>query len=172
VFYNYLTYEQRDVQVILPWRERFAGAFVNVRNPLLDPGVLDVVTNVPARLRHGKALFRRVLADLSPGLDGIPPATHEGYHPNYAVEMATHAHQLDEWSRTSQSRLDEVIPLEFGQQLIRESTRRRPLRRALRRVQRRGRRALGVAEPEYAQVLAPHKALQRWAILRMALSTD
>ena len=172
VYYNYVNYEQRDVGVILPWRERFAGAFVTVRNPLLDTDVLDLVTHVPARLRHGKTLYRRVLADLSPRLDRIPHATHEGYHPNYSVEVTTHAGRLDEWSRTTQSRLDELIPLDFGQRLIRESTRKRPLRRMANRMRRRGRRVLRIAEPEYAQILAPHKALQRWAILRMALSSD
>lgn len=167
--YEYVVLDQKSC-FIMPWRERYQGRFFAVHSPWLDHDVLDFMGSVPFRMRQGKALFDRALADRWPIVARYPRPTEERTRPDYPPLLAAHAPALSRWLASTTSRLDEVVPPAFGTALLREVAEPGWIR-GLKRGARRMRRRLGLKDPVAGRAAA-HKTLWRYLGLRMALGAD
>jgi hypothetical protein len=168
---DHLIHEQRNVNVILPWREHYAGRFGKVRNPLMDSDVLDLVTAVPQQARRGKSLFLEAMGRLSPTFRDFVRSDREAYHPDFGPLLRTEAPALRAWISSSRSRLDAVIPVAFGEKLldmITDPPGRWSVPRLGTAVRRRARNAMSNQQPR-VRGLRSVALFRSWAILRMAL---
>ncbi len=169
--HDHLTQDLRNVYAILPWRENYASRFARVRNPWMDSNVLDFVTVLPQEARLGKSLFLEAVRRLSPTFREFVRSEREAYHPNFRPMLRAEAPALRAWIHTSRSRLDEVIPTDFGERLLDvivdpAKGRWSPPRvsSALRR------RARGLqGQRTEARPLDVVSLFRGWAVLRMAL---
>jgi hypothetical protein len=164
--YAYCAFDQRCGNVVLPWRETFPARWTRVRNPWLDRDVLDYGATVGWAERRDKRLFRRALARMDAELEAMPREREEGYRADYREEAVSHAAELRDWMASTESRLDDLIPVEFGHALVEAGT-RPPARPSLaRRATRALRRRLPGGPPPLVQPAA--KYLRRYVALRMA----
>ncbi len=164
--YAYCAFDQRCGNVVLPWRETFPARWTRVRNPWLDRDVLDYGATMGWAQRQDKRLFRRAMASMDADLEAMPREREEGYRADYREEAVSHAAALRDWMSTTESRLDDVIPVEFGHALVREGTKPPGPPSFTTRVTRAIRRRLPGGPPPIAQPAA--KYLRRYVALRMA----
>ncbi len=151
---------------MLPWREAFPVRWTTVRNPWLDRDVLDYSATIGWEQRRDKRLFRKAMARMDAELEAMPRELEEGYRAHYGSEAVAHAQELQDWISNTERRLDQLIPLEFGQALVREATRPPARRSLLGRVGGAVRRRLPGGPPPIVQPAA--KYLRRYAAIRMA----
>ncbi len=172
---QYLTFDQKMINQVLPWRERFAGRFATVRSPWLDRDVLDFMTRVPRYLRADRKLFKDTVTRMFP--DVFEKERVQSLNrPDLRAELIRHAEELRRWMATTSSRLDELMPPDFGRRLLDlEATAAGRLQQRGARLRRRGRnrlsRLFGPAATPEAKPLPPSEVFRRWAILRIALET-
>lgn len=164
--YAYCAFDQRCGNVVLPWREAFPARWTRVRNPWLDRDVLDYGATVGWAQRRDKGLFRRALARMDADLEAMPREREEGYRADYGEEAVRHAEELRHWMASTQSRLDDLIPVEFGHALVMAATKPPAPPSFARRATRALRRRLPGGPPALVQPAA--KYLRRYAALRMA----
>jgi hypothetical protein len=168
---DHLNFDHRVLNVILPWRERVAGSFVQVRNPWLDSDVLDFMVSQGMEPRRGKKAFLGAVARLAPGFREFRPATRDAYHPDRAALLRNDQGPLRDWIHASTSRLDEMVPPAFGLALLDGVVDPGSMPWSLPRLWSALRRRATLlpwvaasAKPIYAPNL-----FMRWATLRMAL---
>jgi hypothetical protein len=172
---QYITFDQKMINQVLPWRERFAGRFATVRSPWLDRDVLDFMTRVPRYLRADRKLFKDTVTRMFP--DVFEKERVQSLNrPDLRAELIRHAEELRRWIATTSSRLDELMPPDFGRRLLDlEATAAGRLQQRGARLRRRGRNRLsrhfGPAVTPEAKPLPPSEVFRRWAILRIALET-
>jgi asparagine synthase (glutamine-hydrolysing) len=65
---DFLYLDQRLGNVIMPWRELFAGQYAPVRNLLLDRDILSFMAHLPSRFRLGKNLYKETIRMMFPEL--------------------------------------------------------------------------------------------------------
>ena len=104
--------DQRLNNVILPWREFFAGRFIAVRNPFLDNSILDFIMTVPSSLRRGKRLYKETITAMFPELFQFKRSRTSSYVVNWANELQVHSSAISTLLLSKDSRLDKVIPPE------------------------------------------------------------
>jgi len=114
---DYLYLDQRTCNVILPWRERFAGAWSPVRIPLLDSAILDFVRGLPATLRRGKQLYKATVSNIYPELFTAQRGRSH-YMPAWSAEYARHAGAILAQLDAQSSRLDAYLPPEVIAHLL------------------------------------------------------
>ena len=114
---DFLYFEQRVVNVLMPWRELFSSLAGRVVFPWLDRRLLELVDRLPSRERRGRTLYHRVAAGLLRDLFAVPPATRSGYLVNWDAELARRRGELLERLRRP-SRLDEVVPVDVAERLL------------------------------------------------------
>lgn len=170
---QYITFDQRMINQVLPWRERFAGRFATVRNPWLDRDVLDLMTRVPRYLRADRKLFKDTVMRMFPDVFGKERVQSLNM-PDLRSELIRHADDLRRWISTTPSRLDELMPPDFGMRLLDlEATAAGRLQQKGTRLKRRGcnrmSKIFGSAASPAEAVLRPSEVFRRWAILRIAL---
>ena len=107
---DYLYLDQRIPNLIMPWRQYVAGRLLPVRNPLLDPDVLELVATLPPRWRRGKVLFRRAITAMFPKLFRIPRARRGNYGIDLSAEFADQADAVRALIRDGASPLDNFVP--------------------------------------------------------------
>jgi asparagine synthase (glutamine-hydrolysing) len=152
---QYITFDQKMINQVLPWRERFAGRFATVRSPWLDRDVLDFMTRVPRYLRADRKLFKDTVTRMFP--DVFEKERVQSLNrPDLRAELIRHAEEL--------RRLLDL-----------EATAAGRLQQRGARLRRRGRnrlsRLFGPAATPEAKPLPPSEVFRRWAILRIALET-
>lgn len=117
---DYLYLDQRVNNVILPWREFFAGRFITVRSPFLDNRVLDFMMKLPSQLRRGKTFYKRTAAAMFPELFRFRRGI-QGYVPDWRKEFGLHRDELVSLFTSEESKLDAVIPVELIVRLLGEN---------------------------------------------------
>ena len=96
---------------LLPYRESYAGQYMNVRNPLLDNDVLDFVASLPDALQQDPSLRHDTVTNRYPKLFSIKRATSPGNcYFDLKRECEKHQVLLQELIKSKKSRLDELIP--------------------------------------------------------------
>ena len=168
-----LNFQHRKMNVIFPWRERYAARFVNVRAPWLDSEVLDWAVSRGTPGRPGKQTFKDALGLLSTGFMGHFRRSHrDAYHPDRSALIRSAAPELRSWIEGSSSRLDDLIAPGFGRALIESIVAPGSVPWTAARVRSAlGRRVASVVPGLGARPRPIHSAtlFYRWAILRMAL---
>jgi hypothetical protein len=119
---DYLYLAARLADVILPWRENFAGHFFRVVNPLLDYHVLDFIQKIPSNYRRGKKLFRDTVRRMLPEVFGIERAMSSTFLTYWDRAVLEQKRALLEWIESSPSPLDAVIPGEALAAILRDYT--------------------------------------------------
>jgi len=168
----YVTFDQRMSNTAMPWRERFAGRFAAVRNPWLDADLVKYMSRVPYALRYDRRLFKDTLGRLFP-TEFAHGRVQGSTQPNLRAAFQASAPEVRRWIRKSTSRLDDLIPPDFGLRLLDAETKVLGLaRQRTRRIRDRIRvRALGNVQTKSPRPgpLPAAEVLRRWAVLRMAL---
>ena len=85
---DYLYYDQRFNNFILPWNSFFWERDFSIKAPLLDNDIIDFVAQLPFEMRNGKYLFRETSQSMFPGLYAIPRARTSNYSPNWRKELS------------------------------------------------------------------------------------
>jgi hypothetical protein len=170
---DHLNFDHRVLNVILPWRERVAGSFMQVRNPWLDSDVLDFMVSQGMAPRRGKEAFVGAVARLTPDFREFRRASRDAYHPDRAALLRSDQGPLRDWIGNSTSRLDEVVPPTFGLALLDGVANPGAIPWSVPRlwsaVRRRATRVPWVTAPA-KPIYAPN-LFMRWATLRMALES-
>lgn len=78
---DFLYLDQRLGNVIMPWRELFAGRYAPVRNVLLDRAVIDFMAHLPSRFRLGKNLYKETVRMMFPELFRVRRAFKPAVNP-------------------------------------------------------------------------------------------
>ena len=168
-----MNFQHRKMNVIFPWRERYAARHVNVRAPWLDSAVLDWAVSRGAPGRPGKQAFKDALGVLSTGfMRDFQRAHRDAYHPQRSALIRSAAPELRSWLSGSSSRLDELIPPDFGGALLESIVDPGGVPwTAARARSALGRRVASLVPGLGARRRPIHSAtlFYRWAILRMAL---
>jgi hypothetical protein len=174
---EYIGFDQRLTNNILPWRERFAGRMAAVRNPWLDSAILDIVTAMPYRFRADRYLYKTTVRRMFPDLF-VHERTQSQNMPDLGAALLAQAPALRRWIEGSESALDALMPPEFGSRLldmsatpsgrVRQSLSRLRFR-THRRIARAGR---GLVPGPGRRAMPGPDIFRRWAILRMALQPE
>ena len=110
---DWIYQDQRLCHFLLPWRENYAGCVFRVIMPYLENDILDFVAKLPALWRERKNLFKESIVALLPKTFTVPRATHGGYVPDWAAEIAREKNWLVECHLSERtSPLDDYIPPE------------------------------------------------------------
>jgi hypothetical protein len=117
---DFLYLDQRLSNHILPWREFFAGQFVNVRNPFLDNSILDFMMKVPSFLRRGKVLYRETITNMFPELFGFARARRSGHEIDWRRQFSAQQSSVESLILTTESKLDKIIPADVVLHLLRD----------------------------------------------------
>jgi asparagine synthetase B (glutamine-hydrolysing) len=120
---DFLYLDQRLNYRLLVWRERFAGEYMQVRNPFLDNGILDFMKKVPTGLRRGKHLYKKTITEMFPDLFAIKRAKVAGFIPDWRDEFCRYTAAVEELIRSQASRLDNVVPPDVIFRLLKENGR-------------------------------------------------
>ena len=115
---DFLYLDQRLNNVILPWREFFAGQFVVVRNPFLDNSILDFMKKIPSYLRRGKRLYKATISEMFPDLFQIERAATASYVPDWEEELNSERSAIEALISSQDSKLDRIIPPEVILRLL------------------------------------------------------
>jgi len=107
---DYLYFDQRMKDVLLPWRENIGSRVGCVHNPLLHSKILEYVMKLPPVHRQNKNLFKRTITSMFPELFAIGFATASGYSINWELEIRKNKSKLIEFVEQSDSLLDTIIP--------------------------------------------------------------
>lgn len=119
---DFLYLDQRLNNVILTWREFFAGQFITVRNPFLDNSILDFMMKVPSSLRRGKRLYKNTITEMFPGLFQFRRALTASYVPDWKSELNSQLTAIESLISSQDSKLDHrIIPPEVIIQLLGEN---------------------------------------------------
>lgn len=169
--YDRAVHDQFNVHHVGPWRERYLGRFATVRTPWFDPEVLDYALRVPYEDRLHKRLYRDAVARLSPSFGAFRRSSHIGYLPEWHGLVVRQDAELRTWIGSFESRLDELLPPDFGFALLDEITGKATagwsIDRLVHGVRTLARRAPGSTR---SGVRVPIVGLfLRWAILRATL---
>ena len=168
----YITFDQRMINTAMPWRERFPGRLAPVRNPWLDADLVKYMSRMPYALRYDRRLFKDTLVRLFP-TEFVHERVQGSNQPDLRVALQNSAAELRVWIHESSSRLDELIPPDFGLRLLDAETKALGLARqwANRIPARLRQRVGGKAEtkPPQPGPLPAAEVFRRWAVLRMAL---
>lgn len=169
---DYLYLDQRACNVILPWRERFAGAWAPVRFPLLDNAILEFVARLPAAHRRGKQLFKATMTGRYPELFAAPRG-RVGYRPDWAAEYARYGAAILDRLSAEDSPLDRyVAPSAIAQLLVDTQSGSRAassLAGQARRLSDKALRRLGMALGRPATTLPLAEAAERAKLLTRLL---
>jgi len=84
---DFLYLDQRLSWMLLPWRRFIIGEYFEVREPLLQTAVLEVVKTLPVTDRIGKALYRKAIQELVPEVFSIPRARTGQAAPTWSKEI-------------------------------------------------------------------------------------
>ena len=95
----------------MPWRELFGGRSIPLRNPLLDKGILDFMSHLPAPLRRGKKLYKETVRMMFPELFRVRRAFKPASDPVRAALYKNKA-QIKEMLFSGTTPLDGWIDLE------------------------------------------------------------
>lgn len=97
--------------VLLVWRERFAGRAFRVLNPWLSNDLLDFTGKLPHAWRVAKNLYKETVAELLPEVFADPRAAASGYIPDWQTELSRQKGRVAEAfaSRESRSPLDAFV---------------------------------------------------------------
>lgn len=176
---DHLYLDQRLAHLIMPWRQYIAGRLLPVRNPLLDPDVLDAVAALPSRWRRGKALFRRTVAAMFPALFRIPRARRGNYGIALSAEFARHADRIRQHIRAGSSPLDDLVSPDVAlvalDAIVRDagqapSLRQRVLGAVRERLPRSIKRPIKRYTPPVVDPVSRGVFLRRWLVLREAVA--
>jgi len=107
---DYLYLDQRIVNLMMLWRERFAGRMAVVRNPLLDGNILDFMRTVPSRWRKDRLLYRHTVSRMFPDVFRIRRARRGNYLFDVTSEITKNVPAIEMLIRQTSSRLDEIVP--------------------------------------------------------------
>jgi len=107
---DYLYFDQRLKDVLLPWRENIGSKVGCVHNPLLNSKILEYVMKLSPIHRQNKNLYKRTISNMFPELFDIGFATASGYSINWELEIRKNQTKLIEFVEQSDSLLDELIP--------------------------------------------------------------
>jgi hypothetical protein len=171
----------RLARKVMPWRQYFACAAGNVANPFCDYTLLDFVSTLPPAMRNSKALYKRTLKKMFPGLFGIPRARDGAYTLDFGAECLLRRLAI-EMSLQQPSALDAIISPDFGDCLLQLandrarrgtqkdfSSDRRFWRRGLRWLSRQLMRCSSTGKKRGPAPATPGVVLGRFLILRSAL---
>jgi len=168
----YLTFDQRMINTAMPWRERFCGRFSAVRNPWLDTDLVKYMSRMPYALRYDRRLFKDTLGRLFPA-EFVHDRVQGSNQPDLRVALQNSSAEVRKWIHESSSRLDELIPPDFGLRLLDAETKALGLaRQRAERIPGRLRQRVGEkAQPrsQWSGPLPAAEVFRRWAVLRMAL---
>jgi hypothetical protein len=78
-FLRYSLYLDYGLPRLLSWRETFAGSYAEVRNPLLDTGILEQFQTTPSSLLLGRKLYRDTVEAMFPDLFARERASGGGW---------------------------------------------------------------------------------------------
>lgn len=152
-FLRDVLYVDQGLLRILSFRETFAGQYAEVRNPLLDTGILDLHRRTPTSLRRGRRLYRETVVAMYPDLFMVPRAPGGWVAGRWMMQqVGAGVPAIREFLNSSPSPLDEYVPPDF---LLRLASRqgsvyaqsRKRARRAAGRLRRRIRPARHVSAP-------------------------
>jgi hypothetical protein len=93
---DFLYQDQRLQFYLLPLRTFVAGHWFPVAMPLISPEIVDVVAEIPTRLRMDKRFFKEIARRRFPQLFAIPRATRGQFHPDFRQEIAAARYRLRE----------------------------------------------------------------------------
>jgi asparagine synthase (glutamine-hydrolysing) len=119
---DFLYLDQRLNNLILPWREFFAGQFITVCNPFLDNSILDFMMKIPIHLRRGKYLYKQTITEMFPGLFQFKRAQTSSYVPDWRNELNLQLSAIETSILSQDSKLDKIIPPEIILQLLYDNT--------------------------------------------------
>ena len=105
---DFLYLDQRLGNVILPWRELFAGQYASVRNLLLDRNILNFMAHLPSRFRLGKNLYKETVRMMFPDLFKVKRAFKPAVDP-LKIAMFTQREALENELICGHSLLDQWI---------------------------------------------------------------
>ena len=86
---DYLYYDQRYNNFILPWKSFFWERDFSTKSPLLDNDIIDFISRLPVEMRNGKYLFKETSRSMFPELYSIPRARTSNYFPDWRKELKT-----------------------------------------------------------------------------------
>ena len=178
---DFLYLDQRLNNVILQWREFFAGKFIIVRNPFLDNAIIDFMTRIPSSLRRGKRLYIETVTQMFPQLFRIERATTDSYAPNWKQEFRCNRHAIKKLVLSQDSKLDTIIPPEVILKLLKDKKTWHTSRFSARTLPFKVARRLLTGTPKGKRILAhftkiprivvdPTTFLKRVLVLRLFLS--
>jgi asparagine synthetase B (glutamine-hydrolysing) len=136
---DYLYLDQR-LPRLLSWREAFDEPCGEVRNPLIDRDVLDLIQQFPKHLKLGKSLFKDTVTELFPDLFAVDRAAGgiAWYAGQWCRDVVwAQSDHLARMIRANSSPLDPYLPPEGLLRVIdREASHSGARRRLTRRVRR------------------------------------
>ena len=168
--------EHRMQWGLLPWRRFVIGEYFEVREPLVQTPVLEVIRKLPMQDRIGKALYRKAIQELAPEVFSIPRARTGQATPDWRRELIRDRAKVAEMLKTA-SRLDEAIAPDVLLELLNSLERDRPAGRSWKLVVRQmvgpaaTRLLRSFARPETPRSQSTQTILIRLLVLREFLST-
>lgn len=118
---DYLYLDQRVSNLLLYWREYYAGQYITVLNPFLDNSILDFMKKVPTHLRRGKRLYKETIVEMFPELFQFERAATASYVPDWEEEFSSQRSAIEAIISSQDSKLDRIIPPEVILRLLRGS---------------------------------------------------
>lgn len=118
---DFLYLDQRLNNLILTWRECFAGRFVTVRNPWLDNSILDFMMRIPSLLRRGKRLYIKTITSMLPSVFQHKRALTSSCVPDWKREFSSQRLAIESLVASQDSKLDKIVPPELIFHLLEES---------------------------------------------------
>ncbi|TWU37653.1 Asparagine synthetase [glutamine-hydrolyzing] 3 [Novipirellula aureliae] len=107
---DYLYIDQRLPNTILAWRTIVSDYFAPVRNPFVDNRLLDFIGRVPVSFRRDRGVYLQMIQKFYPQVTNFRRAKSSGCLQEWRKEYARFCDPLVDWLRTSDSKLDPLIP--------------------------------------------------------------
>lgn len=108
-FQQYWYFYHNLPNILLPWREQFAGAIFTPVMPWLSNDLIDFITHLPAEYRNKKSLFKSVAHKTYPDLFSINRAIVSNNKPSWSNEILKNENYIKNSIYSFESSIDAYI---------------------------------------------------------------
>ncbi|MBN1186294.1 MAG: hypothetical protein JXB49_28715 [Bacteroidales bacterium] len=111
-YQQYAYFHHNLPNVLLVWRELFAGRFFLPSVPWLNYELINFILQTPAELRDRKMLFKTTVETQFPDIFHIPRAKRGNNAPSWAFELLNSKDKILDLLKNSESLLDQLVNAE------------------------------------------------------------
>lgn len=176
---EFINFNQRLCNWLIPWRLSFLGNACHLRQPLLDNDLLDFTLTLTPEQKKERRLYKHLVTQDYPQIFQIPRASNLGdIYFDLTLEVGKYFPKLSTIIQQTTSPLDELIPPDIVLSLLKyvvETSPRQNSRRSPdawpKKVQQKWEKWQGKQRPQLATE-SPANLLCRLLVLRIGLMAD